>query len=390
MDPSQDFRRKLDDIYRRKIEGVHRKIPPAPDGKPVFVFVTGPMGAGKGTATDLYTSRVQKDFDKKTGGNPEGLGGYVHLDVDRMREHYPDYAALGLGTQGGLEVGEITRSTSSEWFDRSLADSLKKGKNIVAEGPRANSWVLEQVRNATNEQGDGWGYHVVVASIACSEEEANSGALVRYLDQVEDMGYGRNVPADIQHDAYQQVLPDLESAKEQRLCDEIHLHGRFEKESYHDTYLREQANGSRKWQELEDRNGTQEWVDSRPVAEPYTELIERPWSKDYADVMRSTNEDIRARVHGDAVLEAQHETFDAKIQARVDRAYGAHAENSDATATASSSDGVQTASVPKYGKIAGTGVGHRVPGHKQSTGADERANKGSVADVHNNRRGKSH
>ncbi|WP_344107766.1 zeta toxin family protein [Nocardiopsis rhodophaea] len=261
-------------IYETRIQPDLNAVPPAPDGTKTFVMVCGPMGAGKTRAADRYMDRLQNEFDAaRPDFVDDETDGFVHLDMDTLREEYPGYRSLAHGVDGGLNVGAETQRQASRWFDKALISSLDEGKNVLAEGSRPNAWLLEQARSR--------GYHVVVASIVCSEEESRSGVLARYVQQVEETSeklgegrsFGRNVPVDIQKNAINQLLPDLENAKEHRLADEIHLHERFNSFSYFSTRLEIQSDGNKSWS------------DATPLHQPVTELRDRRWDPEYAQGM---------------------------------------------------------------------------------------------------------
>ena len=120
--------------------------------------------------------------------------GVVVIDADRMRERHPDYKRLSI--EDPINAADRTHKVAGSWAQRLTDEAMAGKRNLVIDGTMRKP---EAVRDLS-EQLRANGYRIEARVMAVRPEVSLTRAQLRFEQQIEARGYGRNVN-EAQHDA---------------------------------------------------------------------------------------------------------------------------------------------------------------------------------------------
>lgn len=163
-----------DDYFRE------REAKALPAEQPTMVLVGGQPGAGKSAAAD----NVRDEFKK--------LGGYVHVDADRLRDEIPL-------PRGSHPTSEETQNDARRLVQILRTHAIDQRLNIIEEGTYRDANAVQKFVSDRNADG----YKVEMMAVATPREESLLGVYQRYeMQHLIDAPNPRFVPEKYHDEAY--------------------------------------------------------------------------------------------------------------------------------------------------------------------------------------------
>jgi hypothetical protein len=193
-------------------------VRPAPQARPVVVFLVGQHGAGKTRVAAMAAGRLG------------GYGGFADLDSDLYKPYHPRYDELIRGDD--KRMAAYLGPDSWAWLAQ--AHDYVRARKINALKPETGQDHLIAARHmrAYREAG----FRVEAMILAVPAAMSNQGIIARYHEQVTDRGHGR-LPVQANADrAYTGILDLADLIDTGHLADETAVFRRGEAvPRYHNT-----------------------------------------------------------------------------------------------------------------------------------------------------------
>ena len=154
----------------------------SPSASPRAILLGGQPGSGKSVLAAQAAQELRAQ------------GGVVVIDADRMRERHPDYKRLSI--EDPANAADRTHKEAGQWAQRLTGEAISGKRNLLVDGTMRNP---DAVRDLS-ERLQASGYRIEARVMAVSPEVSLTRAQLRFEQQIEARGYGRNVNS-AQHDA---------------------------------------------------------------------------------------------------------------------------------------------------------------------------------------------
>ncbi|MGH3429680.1 MAG: zeta toxin family protein, partial [Terriglobales bacterium] len=155
------------------------------------------------------TRGIEADFDRKYG--------VVVVNNDTLREFYPNYKELL--KRGDPSATGYARPDGPIWVAKALAYARERGYNVILDGtmsgPTSTLRVAAEFRDA--------GYRVHGEIVAGPRHRSRRQVLKRYLEQCEEIGFGRYVSERKHDQTYAGVLDTADAVERSGLFHRIRV-----------------------------------------------------------------------------------------------------------------------------------------------------------------------
>lgn len=195
-------------IYREAIEAPEL-IKTRQTGKPRAIFLGGQPGCGKSTIA-------------KTCDQYFGTEGFVHVDVDRLRDLHPAYLPLVSNRITEAMAPTAVQKDCSSWSDMLVASAMTNQRNVLIDGTMR---VPEQVRVSVNALRAA-GYVVEARIMAVHEKASEVSLLQRFEHEKQRIGFGRTIPFDYHAKAAAGIVETVQMIEQEKLFDHVVIFNR--------------------------------------------------------------------------------------------------------------------------------------------------------------------
>lgn len=183
LPPAENQRIFRDDIAPAHLDGS------TPQRAPVAIIVAGQTGAGKTAVTRMVVQALER----------RGEAAWINMDF--YNPHHPGYA--GWQAERPQEADALVRPDGDRWWEQAQDLALSRGYDILLESamvsPAEYEDICRRIQSAELPPGVA-PYRIETAYVAVPGAVSRLGVMTRYLDEVNDRGYGRLVAPEI-HDA---------------------------------------------------------------------------------------------------------------------------------------------------------------------------------------------
>ncbi len=184
--PRAELREIFDTEVRPFIDALRFGQAESSTGRPSFISVGGQPGAGKGKVI----SQVQK-------AHP----GSAIVNGDDLRQFHPDYQQLI--SEAPLQMPQVTSQASGNWVGMTNEYLRTSRASAVVETTLRQPDVLLREFKSFKDAG----YETELRVVAVPVEVSRLGTVTRYLEQVNDQGFGRWTPGE-HHDITALAVPN--------------------------------------------------------------------------------------------------------------------------------------------------------------------------------------
>lgn len=246
--------------HDRIYQSIARKVRATkPQERPRAIIIGGQPGSGKGALSEKAARELQKQ------------GGFVHVDVDKLRSRHPDNNRLM--QENDRQSASLTHNDASKWAKRLANDAIEGRRNIVIDQTSKSS---DSVISRTKQLKEA-GYNVEFRVMSVNAETSMQRIHTRYEREKAANGAGRFTPKAV-HDAAYVGIPETVAAIERdKTVDAIRVYDKHQERIYENT-LRNgewelQPPGAKAALERE-RNRPLTLQDHKEHAAAYNELVE--------------------------------------------------------------------------------------------------------------------
>jgi predicted ABC-type ATPase len=181
---------------------------------PIVVITAGQPGSRKSTLTKIAMSELK------------GMGGYVVIDADDLREHHPDYDRLM--QENDKDAANKTHVVASAWAKRLTRKGIEERRNLIIDQTSKDADKVRQQAVLLREAG----YRVEFRVMATSDIISAQGVYRRYEEQKVRNGAGRFTPKEMHDEAYQGIPVTVERIEKEKLADRISIYDFSGKQVY--------------------------------------------------------------------------------------------------------------------------------------------------------------
>ncbi len=185
-----------------------------PVKKPTLFMLGGQPGAGKSKVRDAIK------------GSKQGQGSLI-IDPDELRTYHPRYLEH-VERDPNTAAGEVQKD-ASDWASELNAAALEKKVNIIYDGTLSNSGPVTAMADAAKKKGHKIEVHVIATPLEVSQQGVRGRyekALKAYKANPEENSPPRNVPEDIQSQAYGFIPSTLNALCAQGLVSRMRISNR--------------------------------------------------------------------------------------------------------------------------------------------------------------------
>ncbi len=202
-----------DKIFKEKI--VPQQLDHIQPVKKATLFMLGGQpGAGKTKVRDAIK------------GSEQGKGSLI-IDIDELRTYHPKYLEF-VEEDPNTAAGRVQKDAGA-WASELNTAALEKKVNIIYDGTLSNSGPVTAMAKAAHESGHKIEVHVIATPLEMSQQGVRGRyekALKAYNDNPEESAPPRNVPENIQKDAYDFIPLTLDALCRQNLVSRIRVSNR--------------------------------------------------------------------------------------------------------------------------------------------------------------------
>jgi UDP-N-acetylglucosamine kinase len=208
LDPSEHNKIFKEKIVPQQLDHIQ------PVKKPTLFMLGGQPGAGKTKVRDAIK------------GSEQGKGSLI-IDIDELRTYHPKYLEF-VEEDPNTAAGRVQKDASA-WASGLSTAALEKKVNMIYDGTLSNPVPVTAMAKAAHDSGHKIEVHVIATPLEVSQQGVRGRyekALKAYNDNPEESAPPRNVPENIQNEAYNYIPATLNALCTQNLVSRIRISNR--------------------------------------------------------------------------------------------------------------------------------------------------------------------
>lgn len=217
MDDFKLSKEEHDTIFSEEIERPWLERTEAVES-PTAIIIGGQPGAGKSSIRNIAIEELRD------------AGGSALVDVDDLREKHTEHE--NLLKKNDKTAALFTHHDASLWAKGLTNSMAENSRNIVYDGTMKD---MKKSIDLASKLKKEHGYRVEAKIIAVKDKLSEQGVLYRYEDQKAKFGYGRNVPKEIQKEAYRGLPESVMALEKSKAVDKITIYNRSGEVLYENT-----------------------------------------------------------------------------------------------------------------------------------------------------------
>lgn len=163
---------------------------------PSVVYIGGQPGSGKSTIGSHITAELAVE---------ESLSTVAVINNDLYRRYHPRYEELCLCNEETASF--YTNEDCKMWIDQALDHVFERRSHILLESSlRRPQEVLDTIARGHNV-----GFSSTLYLVVCNQLESRLSVATRYLDMIDQLGWGRYVLSETQQESYTMIPASLET-----------------------------------------------------------------------------------------------------------------------------------------------------------------------------------